>query len=124
MTVKSVRYFHLHRPLQELALWSLKITEAVETVGVLVAAEVGVGAEIGLGVGRPVLLAHQRSLLQHLLLLQLEGELLLMLLLLLKHPLGFQLLDLLLLLHLQFDQESLQLASLLLSLLQFAKLNT
>ena len=121
MTVKSVRYFHLHRPLQELALWSLQITEAVETVGVLVAAEVGVGAEIGLGVGRPVLLAHQRSLLQHLLLLQLEGELLL---LLLKHPLGFQLLDLLLLLHLQLDQESLQLASLLLSLLQFAKLNT
>ena len=121
MTVKSVRYFHFHRPLQELALWSLKITEAVETVGVLMAAEVGVGAEIGLGVGRPVLLAHQRFLLQHLLLLQLEGELLLMLLLLLKHPLGFQLLDLLLLLHLQLDQESLQLASLLLSLLQFAK---
>ena len=124
MTVKSVCYFHLHRPLQESALWSLKITEAVETVGVLMAAEVGVGAEIGLGVGRPVLLAHQRSLLQHLLLLHLEGELLLMLLLLLNHPLGFQLLDLLLLLHLQLDQESLQLASLLLSLLQFAKLNT
>ena len=103
MTVKSVRYFHLHRPLQQLALWSLKITEAVETVGVLMAAEVGVGAEIGLGVGRPVLLPHQRSLLQHLLLLQLEGELLL----LLNHPLGFQLLHLLLLLHLQLDQESL-----------------